>query len=218
MVVRLENVVKSLQGNTVIDSISFEQHSPQIVGLQGVNGSGKTMLLRLLCGLIAPTSGRVLIDGKLLDKEHSFPESTGILIETPAFLDDFTAFDNLKLISRVNNLIGDDDIHEVLSRVGLESSSKKKYRKFSLGMKERLGIAAAIMESPKLLLLDEPTNALDTSGIDLLKDILLERKDMGSLSFIASHDSDILREVCDEILCMDQGKIVEKIVLKGDPK
>ena len=167
--IQLPDVVKDIKGKRIIDHVSLQMESGKISGLKGVNGSGKTMLMRLIAGLITPTSGSILINGKRLGKDITFPESIGILIENPAFLDAYSGFDNLKMLASIQKKITDDHIRETLSLVGLDPQDKKKYRKYSLGMKQRLGIAAAVMEEPDIVILDEPTNALDRDGVAMLK-------------------------------------------------
>ena len=157
---------RSIHGDVVIKNVSLCSERGRVIGLRGINGSGKTMLMRLISGLIRPTKGQVLIDGEVVSKDIPFPRSLGVLIEGPAFLDDYSAMDNLKLIAYPKGKVTEDEIKAVLSEVRLDPKSRKKYKKFSLGMKQRLGIAAAVMEHPDLILLDEPTNALDESGVD----------------------------------------------------
>ena len=207
MKIQIENVTKKIKGATVIDGVSLELTSDVITGLKGVNGSGKTMLMRLVAGLIHPTEGRIVIDGSVLGKDMDFPESLGLLIENPAFLDSYSGFENLRLLASIRNEAGEEDIREALIRVGLEPDSKKKYRKYSLGMKQRLGIAAAILERPKLLILDEPTNALDSDGVAMLKGIVREEKKRGALILLSCHDAGILEEMADRIAYMEAGRI-----------
>ncbi|MEG1426299.1 MAG: ABC transporter ATP-binding protein [Oscillospiraceae bacterium] len=218
MFIQLTNTTKRIKGSTVIDSVSITLKSGCITGLQGINGSGKTMLMRLISGLIKPTSGTVSIDGKVLWRDISFPDSIGVLIENPAFLENYSAFENLKLIASVSATASDDKIRKSIAQVGLDPNSKKKYKKFSLGMKQRLGIAAAVMESPKILLLDEPTNALDSTGVEMIKEIVQEKKQEGTLVVITCHDAAILTELSDEIYCLAQGKVVDHIVCTADAK
>ena len=161
MFLEVKNVTKSIHGDVVIKNVSLCSERGRVIGLRGINGSGKTMLMRLISGLIRPTKGQVLIDGEVVSKDIPFPRSLGVLIEGPAFLDDYSAMDNLKLIAYPKGKVTEDEIKAVLSEVRLDPKSRKKYKKFSLGMKQRLGIAAAVMEHPDLILLDEPTNALD---------------------------------------------------------
>ena len=206
--IQLENVTKRFKEHTVVDSVSMELVSGSVTGLKGINGSGKTMLMRLMCGLILPTEGRIMINGKELGKDMDFPDNLGLLIENPAFLDNYSGFANLKMLAEIRNIITDENIWEVISRVGLDPDDKKKYKKYSLGMKQRLGIAGAIMEQPDILLLDEPTNALDTKGVEMLKNIVQEEKKRGALIVLTCHDAEILEEMADEIYFMENGRII----------
>ena len=210
MVIQLENVSKTIKGNMVIDCVSAEFCSGKVYGLQGINGSGKTMLMRLISGLIYPTEGRIVIDGKILGKEIAFPESIGILIENPAFLDNYSGFANLKLLASIQNKIDDEQIYKTLKRVGLEPDSRKKYKKYSLGMKQKLGIAGAVMEKPELLILDEPANALDEEGIERLKKIVQEEKERGALIILSCHDSALLEAMADVIYSMENGRLLKQ--------
>ena len=206
--IQLENVTKRFKKHTVVDSVSMDLVSGSVTGLKGINGSGKTMLMRLMCGLILPTEGRIMINGKEIGKDMDFPDNLGLLIENPAFLDNYSGFANLKMLAEIRNIITDENIREVISRVGLDPDDKKKYKKYSLGMKQRLGIAGAIMEQPDILLLDEPTNALDTKGVEMLKNIVQEEKKRGALIVLTCHDAEILEEMADEIYFMENGRII----------
>lgn len=170
------------------------------------------MLFRAICGLIRPTNGTIIIDQKKLGDEISFPESVGVLIEYPGFLADLTGFKNLKMIAEINNQIGESEIKEMITKVGLDPEDKRKFKKYSLGMKQRLGIAQALMEEPELLILDEPLNALDSGGIDLVKNLLIEMREKNKLILIASHDKEALELLSDEIFTIENGKIVDHIV------
>lgn len=211
MRVKIKDVSKSIKGNLVLDSISIDMEAGKIYGLQGKNGSGKTMLMRAICGFIHPTTGEVEINGEILGKQISFPPSIGVLIEHPAFLANYTAFDNLKLLATIQGIISDSDIKEALQKVGLDPNDKRKYKKFSLGMKQRLGIACAIMEHPQIVVLDEPFNALDVSGIELIRNLILALKKEGTLIILACHDLEELKNLSDEIFVMNDGKVVEII-------
>ena len=217
MRVEVKDYVKTIGKATVLDHVSYTFKSGKIYGLRGKNGSGKTMLMRLISGLIRPTKGQVLIDGEVVSKDIPFPRSLGVLIEGPAFLDDYSAMDNLKLIAYPKGKVTEDEIKAVLSEVRLDPKSRKKYKKFSLGMKQRLGIAAAVMEHPDLILLDEPTNALDESGVDMLGDIVKKEKERGAVLIVSSHDRDILEDISDEIYDLDQGEIVRHSI-KGEKR
>ena len=204
-------VSKVIRKHTVLDRVSCSMHSGKIYGIQGINGSGKTMLMRVLIGLIHPSSGKVLIDGKELGKELEFPKSIGFLLENPTFLDRYSGYQNLKMLASVKKIISDEEINKVLCLVGLdEEAAKKKYRKYSLGMKQRLGIAAALMEKPDIVILDEP-NALDTSGVELVKEIVRGEKKRGALVIISCHDLAVLEELSDEIIKLESGKVIEHI-------
>ena len=205
---KLCEVTKKIGKTEIIDHVSCIMESGKVYGLKGYNGSGKTMLMRLISGLIIPTSGDIYFDGKSLGKEIEFPSSMGLLIESPGFLDNLTAFNNLNLISRLNNKASKSQIYDALVRVGLDPQDKRKYRKFSLGMKQRLGIAAVIFERPDLILLDEPSNALDADGISLLKKIIIEEKSRGSLVIVSCHEAELLSAVSDVIFTIEQGRIV----------
>lgn len=205
--IEITDLVKDIKGKRIIDHVTLHLESGKITGLKGVNGSGKTMLMRLVCGLITPTSGSIVINGKRLGKDITFPESVGILIENPAFLDAYSGFENLKLLASIKHRIGPEEIHQTIARVGLDPDDKKKYRKYSLGMKQRLGIAAAVMEEPDIIILDEPTNALDSDGVAMLKEILHDQRERGALVLISCHDLPTLQELSDEIYLMESGAL-----------
>lgn len=204
-----ENVSKKIRNSEVLRDISFHWHSGTVYGLCGCNGSGKTMLMRLASGLLRPTCGQVKIDGKVLGKEIDFPPKTGLLLENPSFLNSYTGKRNLQLISSIQNKIQDADIEASLSSVGLAPNDPRKYKKYSLGMKQRLGIAAAIMEKPDLILLDEPTNALDADGMKRLENLVRDNKERGALIVLASHDPDFLASISDYIYTLECGEVVK---------
>lgn len=205
--IEIKNVTKIIKHNTVIDNVSLTVNSGKITGLKGVNGSGKTMLMRLVSGLILPTSGEIIIDGETLGKDITFPRSIGTLIENPAFLDNYSGFQNLKLLASIQGKISDEEIREAIIAVELNPDDKKKFRKYSLGMKQRLGIAAAVMEHPDIIILDEPTNALDSDGVQMVKRILQKEKERGALILISCHDLDVLKELSDVIYLMNVGRL-----------
>ena len=207
----VNEVSKSIYGVPIINSVSMTLVSGNVYGFQGINGSGKTMLMRLICGLIYPTKGEIVIDGKRLGKEITFPQSVGLLLENPAFLDSYTGYENLEMLASIKNIITREEIHEAITSVGLDPLDKRKYKEFSLGMKQRLGIAAAIMEKPDILILDEPTNSLDSSGVSLVKTIIAKERERGAIIILACHDLPILQDVSDEIFLLEQGKITEHL-------
>lgn len=206
--VELKNVNKTLSSRKVLESVSYNFEYGRVYGLCGTNGSGKTMLLRAIAGLIIPSSGEIIIDGKVLHKDISFPPNVGLVIENMTLLPGYNAFDNLKLLSEIKRKATDDDIITAIKRVGLKSDLK--VRKFSLGMKQRLNIAQAIFEKQSIILLDEPTNALDGDGVKLIYNIIREEKERGALIIIATHHEEDLKEVCDKILIMSEGRLYEK--------
>ena len=205
--IELKHVSKMIHKQPVIEAVSMSMESGHIYGFQGVNGSGKTMLMRLLCGLVRPTGGTIEIDGKRLGRDMDFPDSLGLFLENAAFLDRYSGFENLRMLAGLQNKIGDEEIRQVLHTVGLADAAEKKFRHYSLGMKQRLGIGAAIMESPDIVVLDEPTNALDTEGIAQVKGILTAQKQRGALVIISCHDAAILQEMADEIFVLESGRL-----------
>ena len=207
MKLELQHVTKVIRHITVLNDVNLTLESGTIYGLRGINGSGKTMLMRLMAGLIRPTKGKVLLDGKRLGKELSFPSDMGMLIENPAFLDGYTAAQNLRLLAGIRKKVGEERIREILEQVGLGWEDKRKYRQFSLGMKQRLGIAGAVLEHPQLLLIDEPTNALDTDGIQMVQRLLLEEKSRGALIVLACHDFSILQGLSDVLYSVKEGRV-----------
>lgn len=211
-----EHVSKIIGKNKVVDDVSFTVKSNKITGLQGINGSGKTMLMRLMAGLIYATSGSVYVGGQLLGKDITFPPSIGIMLENPAFLNGYSGYDNLRMLADIRSEIDEDRICEVMRLVGLEENGRKKYRKFSLGMKQRLGIAAAFMERPQILLLDEPTNSLDENGIQMVRKIINMEKEQGATVVISCHDARILESLSDEIIQIQNGRITKIYTQKKD--
>ncbi len=214
----IKNITKIIKKNTVLDNISLTMSSGKIYGFQGINGSGKTMLMRCIIGLIHPTSGRISINGKFLGKDIEFPESIGFLLENPAFLDGYTGIENLRMLTKLNRNLTDTELNTILDKVELTDAGNKKYKKYSLGMKQRLGIAAAVMEHPDILILDEPTNALDTNGINIVKDIIVSERNRGALVIISCHDTDLLINLSDEIFRLQAGQLVEHTVKKSTAK
>ena len=206
MSIEFKNVSKKLGNNIVINNVNIEIKKGIVTGLKGINGSGKTMMMRLIAGLIYATKGEVIIDGKVLGKDISFPPSIGLMLENPAFLPGYNGFQNLKMLASIKGEIKDEKIDEVLETVGL-SAIDKKYRKYSLGMKQRLGIAAAIMEEPDIILLDEPTNSLDASGVQMVQEIVKREKERGATVILSCHDSALLESMCDEIYNIEVGEI-----------
>ena len=190
----------------ILDEINYEFHPGVIYGIHGRNGSGKTMLLRAIAGLIRPTRGEIKIGEKILHQDMDFPESIGVLIETPNFWKNYTGVKVLKTLASIKNVIGQREIEEILQKVGLDPKDSRTVRKYSLGMKQRLGIAQALMEQPDILLLDEPTNAIDKMGVQVGEELFRKEANRGAVVIIASHNLQDL-EHCDQLLEMDQGRI-----------
>lgn len=208
--IQLQNVTKRIKENTVLDNVSYTFKSGFVYGLYGQNGSGKTMLLRAISGLINLDSGSIFIDGEKLHDKIEFPPETGIVIENMELLPECSAKKNLKMLAKIKNIADEKDIIFSLERVGLDPDSEKKVKKFSLGMKQRLNIAQAIFENQKIILLDEPTNALDEEAVQLIYKIIREEKSRGATIIVATHHKEDLKEVCDVILKIAEGKIVEE--------
>lgn len=211
MNIKISHVSKTIKNNPVIKDVSMELQSGAVYGFKGINGSGKTMLMRLISGLIRPSQGEISMNGKILGKDISFPNSIGVFLENPAFLDAYSGFNNLKLLASIKSVASDDGIRNTLLRVGLDPDSNKKYKKYSLGMKQRLGIAAAIMEKPEIVILDEPTNSLDEDGVDLVKHIVRNEKECGALVVVSCHDEEILKGMSDEVFLLEQGRLIGHI-------
>lgn len=206
--IEVRNISKTLKGNQVLKDISYIFENGKIYGIYGYNGCGKTMFLRSIAGLLVLDQGQVIIDGKELHKDVSFPDSTGIVIEHMELLPNYTALENLKILSKIKKTANDDDMKEALVKVGLQPDSSKKVKKFSLGMKQRLNIAQAIFEGQKILLLDEPTNAIDEKGIELIYNLLRSLRNQGATIIIASHHKEDLNELCDVTIKIEKGMIV----------
>lgn len=203
----INNLTKIIKGKKVLDNINLKLDKGKIYGFVGRNGSGKTMLFRAICGLIKPNEGTIKINKKQLHKDISFPESIGVIIENPGFWDNYTAFENLKTLSQIKNIISDDDIMNHLERLNLKDNYNVKFKKFSLGMKQRLAIAQAIMEKPDLIVLDEPTNALDEESCILVRKLLLEEKKRGATILIASHNSEDINLLSDIKFRLADGRV-----------
>lgn len=215
MNIKVKNVSKRIRGITILSDVSMNMSSGKIYGVVGQNGCGKSMLLRTIAGLIVPTEGVVEVDDKVLHKDISFPEKMGILIEVPSFLDYLSGFENLKLLATIQNIISVEEIKEYMKMFGLNPDEKKPVRKYSLGMKQKLGIIQAIMENPDLLILDEPFNALDEDSVSTLQKLVLSYKAKGKIVVVTSHHKEEINAVCDCIYQMKNGQIEEIRELLG---
>ncbi|MGZ9819908.1 ATP-binding cassette domain-containing protein [Peribacillus simplex] len=204
--IRISSLHKKMRKKTLLHDINYEFNGGKIYGLYGRNGSGKTMLLRAIAGLIMPSSGEISIDEKILHKDISFPSNISVIIENTSLLHQYDAYTNLKILSKIRNIA--TDIELAIKRVGLDPDSKMKVGKFSLGMKQRLSVAQAIFEKPDILLLDEPTNTIDEEGVTQVYQILKEEKERGALIILTSHHKQDLEMLADEYIKMDNGGIV----------
>ncbi len=207
--INVVNYSKIIKGRVILEDVNLSLESGRIYGLKGVNGSGKTMLLRALCGLIYPTSGYVEVDGEKLRKNISFPRSVGALIESPAFLDNFTGYKNLEMIASLKEIASRQDIEDALTEVGLDPHDARTYKKYSLGMKQKLGLACCFMEKPDIILLDEPFNALDEESVEKIKKIMIRHKERGALIVLACHDGQSLLSLSDEIYNVVEGRVTK---------
>lgn len=205
-IVKVENVTKYFKQEKVLDDVNMNLETGHIYGIVGKNGAGKTVLFKIVAGFIKPSSGKVTVAGKIIGVDRDFPDSLGLIIETPGFLSQYNAYQNLLYLANINNKISKEDIKEAIRMVGLDPDSNKKVGKFSLGMRQRLGIAQAIMENPNLIILDEPMNGLDKKGIEDVKELLLKLKGDGKTILMASHYAEDM-EICDEVFQMEDGKL-----------
>ena len=206
----IENVTKTFGGQEVLKTVCVKFEMGKIYGIVGRNGSGKTVLLKCICGLLYPSTGTVTVDGKVVGKDVDYPENIGFIIETPGFLPRYSGLKNLKYLASVRGKVKEDEIRKYMELVGLNPDDKKHVGNYSLGMKQRLGIAQALMENPDILILDEPMNALDNNGVEEMRSVLLKMKKQGKLIIIASHVRDDIDILCDEVYGIDAG-IMKKI-------
>lgn len=216
MYIEINNYTKILSKATVLNDITIKMDKGKVYGFQGCNGSGKSMLMRAICGLISPTKGEIIVDNKPLGRKNSFPESIGALIENPGFLPYYSGLKNLKIIAQIKKIISDETIRKTMSKLGLDPYDNKKYGKYSLGMKQKLGIAAAIMEEPEIIILDEPFNALDEESVSIVGNEILSLRNKNKLVILACHDSEELEHLCDEIFVIENGEIKEHKVIIED--
>ena len=200
-------MTKKIKDATVLKDICLEMKGGTVYGLQGKNGSGKTMLMRAISGLIRPTSGRIVINGEQLHKNISIPRSIGLLLENPSLLPEYDASQNLKLLAKMQGGVPEEEIRQLIRDVGLDDAGHKKVEKYSLGMKQRLGIAAAILGSPDIILLDEPINAIDGEGVEEIRSLILSLKNEKRIIIVACHDKEEMNLLADEIVHLRDGRI-----------
>lgn len=207
--IEIEHLTNKFGEAVVLEDVSMKLQEGKIYGLVGRNGSGKTMLIKHILGFVHGTKGWIRIDGKQIGKEIDLPENVGAIIEKPGFLPEYSGFKNLKLLASIRGKIGNEDIRKAMNTVGLDADNKKLVGKYSLGMKQRLGLAQALMEDPEILLLDEPMNGLDNEGVLEMREIFLAQKQQGKLLLIASHSKEDIDALCDEIFYFDKGRVVD---------
>ncbi|AHN21739.1 ABC transporter ATP-binding protein [Lysinibacillus varians] len=206
-ILEIHNLHKNIKGRQLLKNITLVIDKPGIYGIVGRNGSGKSLLFKTIAGLYVPSGGTVKVFNDIIGTGN-FPKSFGALLDTPGFLTQYSGFQNLKILASIQNKISDQDIKNVLTLVGLDYNDKGPVRKYSLGMRQRLGIAQAIMENPKLLLLDEPMNGLDQSGVAEMRDMILNFRKQDITILLASHNPEDIALLCDEVYKMDGGELV----------
>ena len=203
----IKNLTKKFKEAVVLDNVNISFEKGKVHGLIGRNGSGKTMLMKSICGIVPPTSGEIVVGGKRIGKDTDIPKNVGVIIETPGFIPNYSAYSNLKFLAALNNRIGKNEIRNAIKSVGLDPDDKKRVGKFSLGMRQRLGLAQAIMEDPELPILDEPMNGLDKDGVADMREYLLALKKQGKTLLIASHSAEDIDILCDTVCEMDKGRL-----------
>ena len=204
--IRIEHVSLFLDQAVILDDVCMEMEKGKIYGLVGRNGSGKTMLMKCICGFVKPTNGRIIVSNQVVGKDIDFPENMGILIENPGFIPYDSGIKNLKILADLNRKIGREQIEAAMRLVGLDPKMKRRVQKYSLGMKQRLGIAQAIMEDPDILMLDEPMNGLDKEGVEDMRALFLELKKKEKTVVIASHNAEDIDRLCDQVWEMEHGR------------
>ncbi len=208
-VITVNNVTKKFRENIVLDNVSLELEKGTVTGLVGRNGSGKTILMKCILGLVSPTAGSITVRGKQVGKDVDIPDNIGVIIETPGFLPNFSGYNNLMQLAKIRRKIGKAEVRAAIQRVGLDPDDKKHVGKYSLGMRQRLGLAQAIMENPDILILDEPMNGLDKEGVKDMRQYLLDLKAQGKTILIASHSAEDIDVLCDTVCEMDKGVLTK---------
>ena len=206
-IAEIKNVSKKFGDETAVREVSLSLEPGKIYGVAGRNGSGKTVLFKMIIGFLKPSSGKIFVHGKEIGKDVDFAEDIGIIIETPGFLGGLNGYRNLEYLAAIKKRIGREEIRESMEIVGLDPDSKKKVKKYSLGMRQRLGIAQAIMENPKFLILDEPMNGLDRAGAEEIRALFLKLREEGTTILLASHHREDIEELCDEVNEMEDGRL-----------
>ena len=202
----LTNVSKHLRGKTILSDINLNLESGKIYGFYGRNASGKTMLFRTIAGLLIPDQGSVVVFGQKITADKSFPDSMGLIIENVGLWKNLTGMENLRLLAGITRKANENELRDAVSRVGLDPDDPRKYGAYSMGMKQKLIIAQAIMEKPTILILDEPTNGLDEDGVIRFRNLILEEKERGATCLIATHQKDDIKQLCDQVFHMKDGR------------
>lgn len=206
--IEVQNVVKRFRDQVVLKNVSISFEKGKIHGIVGRNGSGKTVLFKCICGLMHPEEGVILVNGKRVGRDVDMPENIGAIIEAPGFLPNYSGYKNLRFLANIRRKIGKEEILNALKTVGLDPESRKHVGKYSLGMRQRLGIAQAIMEDPEILILDEPMNGLDNAGVQDIRALLFELKAQGKTILLASHNHEDIAALCDTVHEMDGGVLL----------
>ena len=207
MKIEICKLSKIIDKNIILNDVNMNLESGNIYGFVGRNGSGKTMLLKMICGFVNPSSGNILIDGESIFQKNYFNNNIRALIEKPKFIDSLSGFDNLKLLANINNTIDDNTINYWLDKIGLLDEKNKLYSKYSLGMKQKLGIVQVLMEDPQIMIFDEPLNGIDEKSANIVRDILLKEKENGKLILISTHIKEDIETLCNVIYKFDNGNV-----------
>lgn len=209
-IIEVRGLSLTIGKTAILNDVTVSLEAGKIHGLIGRNGSGKTMLMKCICGFIRPTRGVVVVDGKRVGKDVDFPKKMGIIIETPGFIPYYSGYKNLKLLAGLRNKIGKEEIIQAMERTGLDPKLKRHVKKYSLGMRQRLGLAQAIMEDPDILILDEPMNGLDKDGVEDMRRYLIDLREQGKTILIASHSSEDISVLCDAVYEMEKGVLANR--------
>lgn len=212
-IINVEDVSLKLGEKEILIHVSMECEKGEIYGIVGRNGSGKTMLMKCICGFVHPSSGMIHVLDRRIGKDQDFIPDAGIIIENPGFIPYYSGIKNLRLLASIQRKITDKEIKEAMERVGLDPALKRPVRKYSLGMRQRLGLAQAIMEDPQVLILDEPFNGLDKEGVEEMRKYFLELKEEGKTILMASHSSEDIRILCDKVYEMDRGRLESSTIV-----